>query len=65
MVALAGFYKVALDWLASGEGPMHVGKATAESEDEALLLFAFRQLPEEEARAHLALLMSRVKPKGS
>ena len=65
LMALATFYSVSLDWLTSGFGDPEIGKAAASNQDEALLLFGFRQLPEDEAKAYLGLLMSRIKPKGS
>jgi len=65
LMALAAFYKVSLDWLASGSGSPEISKAAAETEQEALLLFGFRQLPEEEAKHLLSLILSRVKPTAS
>lgn len=65
LMALAAFYDVSLDWLASGQGPMQPGKAAALNEEEALLLYAFRALPQGEAKPLLQMLLSRVKPPGS
>ena len=64
-MALATFYRVSLDWLASGAGLPEAATATAATEEEALLLFGFRQLPEEEAKHLLSLILSRVKTKAS
>ena len=61
LVAIANFFDVSLDWLTSGVGS--VQRATAANADEALLLFAYRQLPEPERKAHLNLLLSRTGPK--
>ncbi len=60
---LAKFYDVSLDWLSGGAGPINVKDAMARNEREALFLTAIRQLPEDEAEAHLRLLMSRIHPK--
>jgi transcriptional regulator with XRE-family HTH domain len=58
LVALANYYDVSLDWLTSGEGDRRPARAL--NEEEALILYAFRRLPPEEAKAHLQLLLSRV-----
>lgn len=60
-MALARFYDVSLDWIASPDGFVEVGSARARDEREALLLDAFRRLPEEEADPLLQMLLSRVK----
>lgn len=60
--SLASFYQVSLDWLTTGHGSMQPAAAAAENEDEALLLYAFRALPKEEAKPLLQMLLSRVKP---
>jgi transcriptional regulator with XRE-family HTH domain len=65
LMALASFYDVSLDWLASGQGLGDSGKAAASTPDEALLLYAFRALPEQEAKPLLQMLLKRVKPPGS
>jgi len=59
LVALANYFEVSLDWLAEGRG--EPSPARALNEKEALLLFAFRHLPEEEADAHLNLMLKRTK----
>lgn len=64
LMALATFYEVSLDWLVTGEGEMKPGTTQAMSKDEALLLYAFRSLPEAEAKPLLEMLLSRVKPPG-
>lgn len=63
LLALAAYYGVDLDWLASNEGEPRKGQATAANQDEALLLYAFRQLPPDEAASILKLLVSRVQPR--
>lgn len=63
-MALATFYEVSLDWLANGQGEMATRSAAAQTPDEALLLYAFRALPDEEAKPLLQMLLSRVKPPG-
>lgn len=65
LMKLAEFYEVNLDWLATGHGEMHAGAAGAKDEDEALLLYAWRSLPKQEAKPLLEMLLSRVKPRGS
>ncbi len=62
LVALAKFYDVSLEWLANGVGPQQAGAAAARTEEEALLLYAFRALPEAEAKPLLQYLVTRVKP---
>ncbi len=64
-MALASYYGVSLDWLASGQGLAENGQAAATTPDEALLLYAYRALPEQEAKPLLQMLLSRVKPAGS
>ena len=61
-MALATFYDVSLEWLAKGVGQEQAGSAAAQTEDEALLLYAFRSLPEAEAKPLLQYLVTRVKP---
>lgn len=63
LMAAAVFYGVSLDWLTSGDKPSNARTAVAETESEALLLYAFRSLPKEEADPLLAMLLNRVKPK--
>ena len=64
-MALAAYYDVSLDWLASGQDTMKAGVAAAMNEDEALLLYAFRALPSDEAKPLLQMMLNRVRPKGS
>ena len=61
LMALAAFYDVSLEWLATGLGDRK-GAAAAMNEEEALMLYAFRALPEVEAKPLLQMLLSRVKP---
>ena len=56
MVALADYYGVALEWLTSGEGERDPPPLSA---NEVKLLRAYRQLPQDEADAHLELLLRR------
>lgn len=63
LVAAAEFYGVSLDWLTSGDSASTKRFAIAENEKEALLLYAYRSLPAEEAEPLLAMLLNRVKPK--
>ena len=62
LVAIAAEVRVSLDWLAEGRGDARPAKAT--TEDEAMLLFAFRQLPELEGKALLAYVLTRVERDG-
>jgi transcriptional regulator with XRE-family HTH domain len=59
LVALAAHFEVSLDWLAEGKGDPRPARAL--NEREALLLFAYRQMPADEAEAHLNLMLKRVK----
>ncbi len=62
LMKLAQFYGVTVDWLAASAGDMLDREAgTAKTEQEALMLWAFRSLPADEASAHLNLLISRAK----
>ena len=63
MAAFATYFDVSLDWLARGSGDMRPTKPV--NEREAALLFAFRQLPEDEAELHLNLMLKRVRQKSS
>ena len=65
LMALATFFGVSLDWLATGHGQIKMAQASAQNEREALLLMAFRLLPEEEASPLLQMLVNRTKPKQS
>ena len=62
-MALATYFNISLDLLASAPGDVLEGQATAHNEDEALLLYAFRGLPVDEAKPLLQMLLSRVGPK--
>ncbi|WKC16724.1 MULTISPECIES: helix-turn-helix domain-containing protein [Acetobacter] len=62
LMAAAEFYGVSLDWLTSGDKPNSKRSAVAENEQEALLLYAYRALPRDEAEPLLAMLLNRVKP---
>ena len=62
LLALATQFSVSLDWLSGGPGDDRPAKAT--NEREAMMLFAFRKLPEEEAGALLNLLLKRVRQDG-
>ena len=59
LIAVSTFFEVSLDWLAHGSGSAQ--PAHAQSEREALLLFAFRQLPENEADMFLHLMLKNSK----
>ena len=63
MARVASFLNISLDWLARGHGDMRASEPL--SEREAMLLFAFRQLPQDEADLHLNLMLKRVRPTGS
>lgn len=57
-MAIATHFKVSLDWLSRGEGDMRPAKAM--NAKEALLLYAYRHMPEDEAEAHLEYMLKRV-----
>lgn len=59
LMKMAAYFEVSLDWLAEGRGDPRPAKAM--NEKEALLLFAYRQMPADEAEAHLNLMLKRVK----
>ena len=59
LVALANFFEVSLDWLSNAPGDDRPARAV--NDDEAILLFAYRQLPPAEAKAHLRLLLARIR----
>ncbi|MBL7233356.1 MULTISPECIES: helix-turn-helix domain-containing protein [Komagataeibacter] len=59
LMAASTFFGVSLDWLANGTGDPRPAEAT--NEKEALLLFAYRNLPEDEAEAYLHLMLKRSK----
>ena len=58
ILAAAAHFNVSLDWLAEGKGDPRPARAT--NEQEAMLLFAFRNMPEDERTLHLNLMMKRV-----
>lgn len=58
ILAAAAHFGVSLDWLAEGKGDPRPARAT--NEQEAMLLFAFRNMPEDERTLHLNLMMKRV-----
>jgi len=61
LVALAAYYDVSLDWLTTGEGEIAPASAKAANSEEALLLYAYRELPEDEAASILKLLLGRIR----
>ena len=65
LMALATFFDVSLDWLASGQGSMKPGDAKAQTKEEALLLFAYRSLSPETAKPLLQMMLSQARQKGS
>ena len=66
LMALAEFYGRSLDWLMSRSGDQIVlGVTVIQTAEEALWLGAFRDLPQDEAAAHLHLILKRTNPKGS
>ena len=66
LMALAEFYGRSLDWLMSRAGDKIVpGVTVIQTPEEALWLGAFRELPTDEAAAHLHLLLKRTNPKSS
>lgn len=65
VVAIAAYFEASLDWLASGIGEIRAGASRASTQDEALLLYAFRELPSDEAGAILKLILARIRPRDS
>ena len=61
LMAIATHFDVSLDWLARGKGDMRPARAM--NDKEALLLYAFRHMPEDEAEAHLEHMLKRARPK--
>lgn len=59
LIAASVFFDVSLDWLASGIGDPRTARAS--DENEALLLFAYRQLPPDEREAYLHLMLKASK----
>ena len=62
LLAIAHEFGVSLDWLAAGNGNMQ--PAHALNENEALLLYAYRSMPLDEAETHLKLMLQRAKAAG-
>lgn len=61
LVGLAIALKLSLDAIASPGGAIQAGAAMAQSEDEALLLYAYRHLPTDESDGLLKLLLARAR----
>ncbi|WP_239648259.1 helix-turn-helix domain-containing protein [Komagataeibacter europaeus] len=59
LIRMCNEFGLSLDWLTSGVGDMR--KAEAQNDEEALLLYAFRSMPRDEAETHLKLMLQRVK----
>lgn len=62
LLAIAQEFGVSLDWLAAGHGNMQPAQAL--NENEALLLYAYRSMPTDEAETHLKLMLQRAKAAG-
>jgi transcriptional regulator with XRE-family HTH domain len=60
LMKLADYYDVSLDWLTTGAGTPPVRSVSTQTRDEALLLSAYRRLPEPEAKHLLLMLRARV-----
>ena len=60
LMSAAAYFDVSLDWLANGHGAPEKGSARASTKEEALLLYAFRELPAGEAEPLLQFLVTRV-----
>lgn len=59
LLAVGQIFGVSLDWLANGHGDPR--PAMALNEKEALLLFAFRRMPDDVADTHLRLMLQQTK----
>lgn len=57
LIKMSKEYNVSLDWLTADQD--HNENSQAHNEDEALLLYAFRNMPEDEAKTHLQLMLQR------
>ena len=57
LMAVASEFSVSLDWLLHGHGDMRPSGPV--TENEALLLYAFRNMPTDEAETHLKLMLQR------
>lgn len=60
MMAIATHFNVSLDWLSRGQGDMRPARAI--NEREALLLYAYRHMPRDEADHLLDYMLKRAKP---
>ena len=58
LIRMCSEFGLSLDWLTSGIGDKR--KAEAQNDQEALLLYAFRSMPKDEAETHLKLMLQRV-----
>jgi transcriptional regulator with XRE-family HTH domain len=59
--ALADYYDVSVDWLLTSEGDQRPGSAIIRDQAEALWLYVYRNLPEDEAKSLLKTLLARVR----
>lgn len=57
LVKMSKEFNVSLDWLTSDQDSKKIAAAT--NENEALLLYAFRNIPEDEAEIYLKLLLKQ------
>lgn len=57
LVKMSKEFNVSLDWLTSDQDSKKIAAAT--SENEALLLYAFRNIPQDEAEIYLQLLLKQ------
>lgn len=58
LIKMSKEFNVSLDWLTSDQDSQDT--PSAKNKDEALLLYAFRHMPEDEAKTHLQLMMQRI-----
>ncbi|AYN86267.1 helix-turn-helix domain-containing protein [Commensalibacter melissae] len=56
LIKIAKEFNVSLDWLITDTDDT----STPKNNDEALLLYAFRNMPKDEAKMHLQLMLQRV-----
>jgi len=61
LIKMSKKFNVSLDWLTSDQ--ISPDTTIAKNQDEALLLYAFRNMPEDEAKIHLQLMLQRIKKK--
>lgn len=65
LAVIANFFDKSLDWLTSKHGDqIKDDHARAQNEQEAMVLYAWRRLPPDEAEGLLKLLYRSVAPKG-